>query len=131
LKPIYKATTEEAALFKLDRFKEIWGMKYPAHHPVKNWDGAGDLFQVLAGDPQDHPHNQYHPNSPSTARNVMTSQDALIWPRWTWFVNGQAVSITGVVKCCFISPFSGWPTLALIFKSLLVERVINWFIQNS
>ncbi|WP_281884140.1 IS256 family transposase [Paenibacillus sp. YYML68] len=28
LKPIYKATTEEAALVELDRFEEMWGSKY-------------------------------------------------------------------------------------------------------
>ncbi|MBN3527255.1 IS256 family transposase [Paenibacillus apiarius] len=35
LKPIYKATTEEAALVELDRFEEIWGTKYPLI--VRSW----------------------------------------------------------------------------------------------
>ncbi|MNV68828.1 hypothetical protein D3C71_1617010 [compost metagenome] len=29
LKPIYKATTEEAALPELDRYEEVWSAKYP------------------------------------------------------------------------------------------------------
>lgn len=35
LKPIYKATTEEAALVELDRFEDIWGAKYPLI--VRSW----------------------------------------------------------------------------------------------
>lgn len=35
LKPIYKATTEEAALVELDRFEETWGTKYPLI--IRSW----------------------------------------------------------------------------------------------
>lgn len=35
MKPIYKATTEEAALVELDRFEEIWGSKYPLI--IRSW----------------------------------------------------------------------------------------------
>ncbi|MEJ9208218.1 transposase, partial [Paenibacillus larvae] len=35
LKPIYKASTEEAALLELDRFEEVWGTKYPLI--IRSW----------------------------------------------------------------------------------------------
>ncbi|MBX6396322.1 MAG: transposase, partial [Alicyclobacillaceae bacterium] len=35
LKPIYKASTEEAALEELDRFEQAWGAKYPI--VVRSW----------------------------------------------------------------------------------------------
>ncbi|AVF20356.1 transposase [Paenibacillus larvae subsp. larvae] len=35
LKPIYKDSTEEAALLELDRFEEVWGTKYPLI--IRSW----------------------------------------------------------------------------------------------
>ena len=35
LKPVYKATSEEAALYALDAMDEIWGKKY--ENAVKSW----------------------------------------------------------------------------------------------
>jgi len=35
LKPIYKASTEEAAVLELDRFEEVWGSKYPLI--IRSW----------------------------------------------------------------------------------------------
>jgi putative transposase len=47
LKPIYKATTEEAALAELDRFEEAWGTKYPliVQSWRKNWDELATFFK--------------------------------------------------------------------------------------
>lgn len=47
LKPIYKAATEEAALVELDRFEEIWGVKYPliVQSWRKNWDELATFFK--------------------------------------------------------------------------------------
>jgi putative transposase len=47
LKPIYKATTEEAALAELDRFEEIWGTKYPLiiRSWRNNWDELATFFK--------------------------------------------------------------------------------------
>lgn len=47
LKPIYKATTEDAALAELDRFEEIWGTKYPliVRSWRNNWDELATFFK--------------------------------------------------------------------------------------
>jgi len=47
LKPIYKATTEEAALLELDRFEEVWGVKYPliVQSWRRNWDELATFFK--------------------------------------------------------------------------------------
>jgi putative transposase len=47
LKPIYKATTEEAALAELERFEEIWGTKYPliVRSWRNNWDELATFFK--------------------------------------------------------------------------------------
>jgi putative transposase len=47
LKPIYKATTEDAALAELDRFQEIWGTKYPliVRSWRNNWDELVTFFK--------------------------------------------------------------------------------------
>nr|WP_274654616.1 IS256 family transposase [Paenibacillus humicola] len=47
LKPIYKATTEEAALVELDRFEEIWGTKYPLiiRSWRNNWSELATFFK--------------------------------------------------------------------------------------
>ncbi|SFL54154.1 Transposase (or an inactivated derivative) [Paenibacillus sp. 1_12] len=47
LKPIYKATTEDAALLELDRFEEIWGSKYPLiiRSWRTNWDELATFFK--------------------------------------------------------------------------------------
>jgi putative transposase len=47
LKPIYKATTEEAALLELDRFEEVWGSKYPLilRSWRTNWDELATFFK--------------------------------------------------------------------------------------
>ncbi len=47
LKPINKATTEEAALQELDRFEEVWGVKYPliVQSWRRNWDELATFFK--------------------------------------------------------------------------------------
>lgn len=47
LKPIYKATTEEAALLELDQFEENWGKKYPLiiRSWRSNWDELATFFK--------------------------------------------------------------------------------------
>ena len=47
LKPIYKATTEEAALLELDRFEEVWGVKYQliVQSWRRNWDELATFFK--------------------------------------------------------------------------------------
>jgi putative transposase len=47
LKPIYKATTEDAALLELDRFEEIWGSKYPLiiRSWRNNWEEISTFFK--------------------------------------------------------------------------------------
>ncbi|WP_240414715.1 IS256 family transposase [Paenibacillus periandrae] len=47
LKPIYKATTEDAALLELDRFEEVWGSKYPLiiRSWRTNWDELATFFK--------------------------------------------------------------------------------------
>ncbi|WP_144266498.1 IS256 family transposase [Paenibacillus curdlanolyticus] len=47
LKPIYKATTEDAALAELDRFDELWGTKYPliVRSWRNNWDELATFFK--------------------------------------------------------------------------------------
>jgi putative transposase len=47
LKPIYKATTEEAALVELDRFEETWGTKYPliVRSWRNNWSELATFFK--------------------------------------------------------------------------------------
>jgi len=47
LKPIYKATTEEAALAELDRFEEVWSTKYPliVRSWRNNWDELTTFFK--------------------------------------------------------------------------------------
>lgn len=47
LKPIYKATTEDAALAELDRFEENWGTKYPliVRSWRNNWDELATFFK--------------------------------------------------------------------------------------
>lgn len=47
LKPIYKATTEEAALLELDRFEEEWGKKYPLiiRSWRNNWEELSTFFK--------------------------------------------------------------------------------------
>lgn len=47
LKPIYKASTEEAALVELDRFEEVWGTKYPLiiRSWRNNWDELATFFK--------------------------------------------------------------------------------------
>lgn len=49
LKPIYKATTEDAALAELDRLEEIWGTKYPliVRSWRNNWDELATFFKYL------------------------------------------------------------------------------------
>lgn len=47
LKPVYKATTEEAGLLQLDKLEKKWGAKYP--YPInswrKNWDNLAVFFK--------------------------------------------------------------------------------------
>jgi len=45
LKPIYKASTEEAALDELDKFEAAWGAKYPL--VVKSWRGNWDELSTF------------------------------------------------------------------------------------
>lgn len=47
LKPIYKASTEEAALVERDRFEEVWGTKYPLiiRSWRNNWDELATFFK--------------------------------------------------------------------------------------
>lgn len=47
LKPIYKASTEEAALEELDKFEEIWSSKYPlvVRSWRNNWDELATFFR--------------------------------------------------------------------------------------
>lgn len=45
LKPIYKATTEEAAWLELDRFEEIWGSKYPLI--IRSWRNNCDELSTF------------------------------------------------------------------------------------
>lgn len=47
LKPIYKASTEEAALEELDKFEEIWSSKYPLviRSWRNNWDELATFFR--------------------------------------------------------------------------------------
>ncbi|GAB6928236.1 IS256 family transposase [Paenibacillus sp. JCM 10914] len=47
LKPIYKAATEEGALLELDRFEEIWGVKYPliVRSWRSNWEELSTFFK--------------------------------------------------------------------------------------
>ncbi|GFN33186.1 hypothetical protein PCURB6_34460 [Paenibacillus curdlanolyticus] len=47
LKPIYKASTEEAARIELDRFEELWGTKYPliVRSWRNNWDELATFFK--------------------------------------------------------------------------------------
>jgi putative transposase len=45
LKPIYKASTEEAALDELDKFEATWGAKYPL--VVKSWRGNWDELSTF------------------------------------------------------------------------------------
>lgn len=47
LKPIYKASTEEAALVELDLFEEAWGSKYPlvVRSWRTNWDELATFFR--------------------------------------------------------------------------------------
>jgi len=47
LKPIYKATTEDAALLELDRFEEVWGAKYPLiiRSWRNNWSELATFFK--------------------------------------------------------------------------------------
>lgn len=46
LKPVYKASTEEAARAELDRFEEVWGAKYPMviRSWRNNWDELSTFF---------------------------------------------------------------------------------------
>ena len=46
LKPVYKASTEEAARAELDRFEEAWGAKYPMviRSWRNNWDELSTFF---------------------------------------------------------------------------------------
>ncbi|WAH37766.1 IS256 family transposase [Alicyclobacillus dauci] len=47
LKPIYKASTEDAALDELDKFEETWGSKYPLviRSWRSNWDELATFFR--------------------------------------------------------------------------------------
>ena len=47
LKPIYKASTEDAALEELDKFEETWGSKYPlvVRSWRSNWDELATFFR--------------------------------------------------------------------------------------
>lgn len=47
LKPIYKASTEEAGRAELDRFEEVWGAKYPmvVRSWRTNWDELSTFFR--------------------------------------------------------------------------------------
>lgn len=47
LKPIYKAATEEGALLELDRFEEVWGVKYPliVRSWRNNWEELSTFFK--------------------------------------------------------------------------------------
>jgi len=47
LKPIYKASTEEAAKAELDRFEQTWGAKYPIviRSWRNNWDELATFFR--------------------------------------------------------------------------------------
>lgn len=47
LKPIYKAATEEGALLELDRFEEVWGVKYPliVRSWRNNWEELSAFFK--------------------------------------------------------------------------------------
>lgn len=47
LKPIYKASTEEAALEELDQFERMWGEKYPmmVRSWRNNWDEIATFFK--------------------------------------------------------------------------------------
>ncbi|MGG3508532.1 IS256 family transposase [Paenibacillus lautus] len=47
LKPIYKAATEEGALLELDRFEEVWGVKYPLIVAFwrSNWEELSTFFK--------------------------------------------------------------------------------------
>jgi len=47
LKPIYKASTEEAARAELDQFEETWGIKYPMviRSWRNNWDEISTFFR--------------------------------------------------------------------------------------
>ena len=47
LKPIYKATSEEAALLALDEFDHIWGQKYPivVQSWQRNWGEIATFFK--------------------------------------------------------------------------------------
>jgi transposase-like protein len=47
LKPIYKASTEEAARAELDKFEEAWGAKYPTviRSWRNNWDELATFFR--------------------------------------------------------------------------------------
>lgn len=47
LKPIYKAATEEGALLELDRFEEVWGVKYPliVRSWRTNWEELSTFFK--------------------------------------------------------------------------------------
>lgn len=47
LKPIYKAATEEGALLELERFEEVWGVKYPliVRSWRNNWEELSTFFK--------------------------------------------------------------------------------------
>lgn len=47
LNPIYKAATEEVALLELDRFEEVWGVKYPliVRSWRNNWEELSTFFK--------------------------------------------------------------------------------------
>ncbi|MFX4301637.1 IS256 family transposase [Alicyclobacillus tolerans] len=47
LKPIYKASTEDAALEELDKFEQTWGSKYPlvVRSWRSNWDELATFFR--------------------------------------------------------------------------------------
>lgn len=47
LKPIYKASTEEAAQMETERFEETWGEKYPliVRSWRQNWDELTTFFK--------------------------------------------------------------------------------------
>jgi len=51
LKPIYKAATEDAALVELDRFEEVWGVKYPLI--IRSWrNNWGELATFFKYPPE-------------------------------------------------------------------------------
>ncbi len=117
LKPIYKATTEEAALVELDRFEEIWGTKYPLI--VRSWrNSRNELATFFKYPPEirkliyttniiESYHRQFH--KVTKGKSIFPSDEALLKMlylstmddvrKWMSSTSGRAVFRTGD-KCC-------------------------------